>query len=69
MSEKEALLKEIAVLIDDKDGSVELKVMDFMSMEELNAIKEALLKRKAARKGEQEDWYDEWVKTCGKSDK
>jgi hypothetical protein len=68
VEEKKRLLAEIASLIqaDKNSDIVELDAMEFMSEEELNAIKNSLLKRKENRRQEQEKWYDEWVQKCGK---
>jgi predicted DNA repair protein MutK len=61
MDKKETLLSEIAVLIPVP--LLELGAMKFMSAEELENIRDNLLKRKEQRHEEQEDWYNEWSGT------
>ncbi|MDR2790304.1 MAG: hypothetical protein LBB59_04960 [Campylobacteraceae bacterium] len=63
MDEADALLSEIAALIEsDKNAQpLDISVIKFMGIEELTNIRDNLLKRKRQRRAEQEDWYNEWA--------
>ncbi|MDR0762449.1 MAG: hypothetical protein LBF13_05325 [Campylobacteraceae bacterium] len=63
MDERETLLLEIAALIPISPS--ELGAMKFMSTEELESIRDNLLKRKEQRREEQEGWYNEWTESLG----
>jgi hypothetical protein len=67
MEEKDILLLEIVSLIeaDEKDGTLDLNIMRYMSVKELICIRDNLKNRKKNREKEQEEWYNEWAIKCG----
>ena len=61
--EKREIIEEIAKLIESDPNStpMNLDILEFMSEEELESIKDSLIKSKASRSEENDKWFDELV--------